>query len=58
MNYKKILKELSAKENLPVKKLEKEMQAAINAAGLNCTVKEFIETGTKLTKETIYRIIV
>ncbi len=50
MNYKKILKELSAKEKPPAKKLEKEMQAAINAAGLNCTVKEFIETGTRLTK--------
>ena len=58
MNYKKLLKRLSAQEKLPAKELEREMQAAISAAGLNCTVEEFIKTGTRLTKETIYRIIV
>ncbi|MBP3390613.1 MAG: hypothetical protein J6L58_02870 [Clostridia bacterium] len=54
MKYKKLLKELSAKNNIPVKQLEKEMQNAINAAGLDCTVKEFIEKGTELIKQRLY----
>ena len=54
MNYKKLMKELSKKENIPVKQLEKEMQNAILAAGLNCSVKEFIKTGTNLAKKRLY----
>lgn len=54
MKYKKILKELSTKNNIPVKQLEKEMQNAIKVAGLECTVKEFIEKGTKLIKQRLY----
>ena len=54
MNYRKILKELSAKENVPIKELEKEMQTAIKAAGLDYTVKQFIKEGTKLAKQRLY----
>ncbi len=44
MRYKEILKKLSIKENVSVKEIECEMQAAINNAGLDCSAKEFIET--------------
>ncbi|MBQ5910377.1 MAG: hypothetical protein IIW94_00015 [Clostridia bacterium] len=54
MNYKKIMKELSLKENIPIKVLEKEMQAAIYSAGLNCSVKDFIKKGHKLAKKRLY----
>lgn len=54
MNYKKIMKELSLKHGVPVKHLEKEMQSAIFLAGLNCSVKEFIKTGTRMAKERLY----
>ncbi len=43
MSYKKMLKQLAIKENVSVKEIENEMQAAINNAGLDCTVKDFIE---------------
>lgn len=59
MNYKKILRQLALKENVSVKEIESEMQAAINYAGLDCSVKEFIETTSKLLREkTIYSNIV
>lgn len=55
MTYKKILRQLALKENVSVKEIESEMQAAIDYAGLDCSVKEFIEITSKLIKEkTIY----
>ncbi len=57
MKYNKILKQLAAKENMSVKEIEKEMELAIVSAGLDCSVKEFIETAAKMLKErTIYSI--
>lgn len=54
MKYKKILKSLSKKEGVTVKQLEAEMKSALAAAGLSCSVKEFIESGTTLAKERLY----
>ena len=54
MNYSKILKQLTIKENVSVDELESEMRAAINSAGLNCTVKDFIVTTVTTLKKTIY----
>ena len=59
MKYKQILKELSRRNNLPEEEIEKEMQEALVYAGLNCSVKEFIEnTSAALIHRTIYRNIV
>lgn len=59
MTYKKMLKQLAVKENVSVNEIESEMQAAIDYAGLNCSVKEFIEITSKLIREkTIYSSIV
>lgn len=44
MTYKKILKKLSIKENIPEKEIENEIQKALSGAGLDCSAKEFIET--------------
>ena len=54
MKYKKILKSLSKKEGVTVKQLEAEMKSALTAAGLSCSVKDFIINGTKLAKERLY----
>ena len=54
MKYKKILKSLSKKEHISVKQLETEMKAALTAAGLSCSVKDFIENGTMLAIERLY----
>lgn len=57
MKYKQILKELALKENVSEKEIEREMKIAIEAAGLKCSVKEFIETTSNLLKQkTIYSI--
>lgn len=53
MKYKQILKQLSIKENVSVKEIEKEMKAAIETAGLNCSVKEFLKTTTTIIKDYI-----
>ncbi len=53
MKYKEILKQLAIKENVTEKEIEKEMQLAINLAGLNCSVEEFIKTSSKLIKDYI-----
>lgn len=59
MTYKKMLRQLALKENVSVKEIESEMQSAIKYAGLDCSIKEFIEITTKLIKEkTIYNNIV
>ena len=56
MKYKQILKELSRRNNLPPKEIEKEMKKALVCAGLNCSVKEFIENASvALARQTIYR---
>ena len=48
MKYRKILKELSMKENFSMKEIEKEMKKAIKIAGLKCSVKDFIELGSAI----------
>lgn len=55
MTYKKMLRQLALKENVSVKEIESEMQSAIDCAGLDCSIKEFIQITSKLIKEkTIY----
>lgn len=55
MNYNRILKQIAAKENISVKEVEREMEIAIRAAGLDCSPKEFIEkTALLVRKKTIY----
>lgn len=59
MTYKKMLKELARRENTSINEIEKEMQAAIDFAGLDCSVKEFIEITSRIINEkTIYNNIV
>ncbi len=59
MNYKKILRQIAIKENTSVKEIEREMTAAIRAAGLTCSVKHFIENAAESVKQkTIYSNIV
>ncbi len=54
MNYKKGLRQLSKKENVPVKELEREMEKAIRAAGLTCSVKDFIMSTAATAKKRLY----
>ena len=55
MNYKKILKEIADREQISPKEVEEEMTKALRLAGLNCSVKAFLQTTTALIKEkTIY----
>ena len=58
MKYKQIIRQIAFKENISVKEVEQEMQLAINAAGLECTVQEFIEEMVSKLKKTIYSNIV
>ena len=59
MKYKNILKQLARQENTSTKEIEHEMQMAIDCAGLDCSVKEFMELTSKIIKEkTIYNNIV
>lgn len=54
MNYKKLLKKIAHKENISVKELEREMSAALKAAGETCSVKEFIEKTSEIVKNRLY----
>ena len=54
MKYKEILRQLAIQENVSEKEIEKEMQLAIKAAGLNTTPKEFIEKATKQVEKRLY----
>ncbi len=54
MNYNEILTQLAIKNNVSVKEIEKEMAFAISCAGLNCSVKDFIETTSASLIKTIY----
>ena len=55
MSYEDILKQIAIKENVSIEEVESEMKMAIKFAGLNCSVKDFIETTASLIKEeTIY----
>ncbi len=44
MKYKEILKELSVKENTSPKNIEREMEFALKLAGLDCSVKKFLDS--------------
>ena len=54
MKYVDILKEIANRENVSVKEVETEMRKAIEAAGYDCSVREFIEAVAKTAKKTIY----
>lgn len=58
MKYKKIIRQIALKENISEKEVEQEMQSAIDTAGLNCTVQEFIKIMSSNLKKTIYSNIV
>ena len=59
MRYQKILRQIAVKENTSVTEVEKEMQKALIIAGLDCSVKEFIEiVARQVTEKTIYSNIV
>ena len=42
MGYKEILEELSKKNNAPAYEIENEMKRALEIAGIQCSVEEFI----------------
>ncbi len=42
MEYKEILEELSKKSKTPVYEIENEMKRALETAGIQCSVEEFI----------------
>lgn len=55
MKYCEILEQLAIKENKPKNEIEREMKAALNYAGINCSVEDFIEiTAKTINKKTIY----
>ncbi len=55
MDYNSILNQLAEKENIPVSEIEKEMQYALNCAGVNCSAEEFIKKVSSIVeKQTIY----
>ena len=54
MKYNEILKTIAAKENRKPREIEKEMKAALKAAGLECSVKEFIETTSLSIRNRLY----
>lgn len=47
MKYHKILKLIADKENVTVKEIEKEMEAALKAANINCSPQQFIKSITQ-----------
>lgn len=57
MNYNEILEQIASEEKVSVKEIEREMQKAIDLAGLNCSAKQFIEsTANLIRRKTIYRM--
>lgn len=59
MKYKDIIKRIAQQEQVTEKEVEEDMKAALRMAGLDCSVKEFIETAALLCqKKTIYSRIV
>lgn len=59
MRYQKILRQIAVKENTSVKEVERAMQEALIMAGIDCSVKEFIERMTEqIRARTIYSKIV
>lgn len=50
MDYRKILRQIAEKEHISVKEVEKEMADALKSAGIDCSVKEFIEATAKTVK--------
>ena len=43
MGYYDVLRKIAIKENISVEEVENEMKMAIALAGLDCSVKEFVE---------------
>ena len=54
MKYNKILKIIAAKENRKPSEIEKEMKEALKSAGLDCSVKKFIETTSSSIRDRLY----
>lgn len=43
MKYRKILKQIAHENNISKKEVEKEMKLALRLAGMECSVKQFVE---------------
>ena len=57
MDYNSVVKEIAKRERVTVSEIEKEMEKAIELAGLKCSPKEFIEiTAAMVKSRTIYSI--
>ena len=54
MNYKKILQKIAEKEHVSAKEAEREMAAALKAAGISCSVKKFLEDASNGIKQRLY----
>ena len=54
MKYRQILEQIATKENTTPKQVEKEMKAALKAAGLDCHPKEFIEKASVTIAKRLY----
>ncbi|MEE0928164.1 MAG: hypothetical protein UIG59_03145 [Acutalibacteraceae bacterium] len=54
MNYKQILKRLAKKHNTTPKQVENEMKLALQYAGLDVSVQDFILNSTLQIKQRLY----
>ncbi len=54
MNYKDILKQIARQEQISEKEVEEDMKAALRMAGLDCSVREFIENAARLCQKGRY----
>ncbi len=54
MNYKDILKRIARQEQISEKGVEDDMKAALRVAGLDCSVREFIENAALLCQKRRY----
>ena len=53
MEYRDVLKTISIKEKVDIKEIELEMQKALKAAKITCSVQEFVEKTASAIKDYI-----
>ena len=56
MKYNEILKKIAKDNNSSKKAVEAEMERALRLAGVNCSVKEFIENAANNLQNRLYII--
>ena len=54
MKYKEILEQIAKKEKISPAQVEKEMELALKAAGINCGVKKFLEITATAAQNRLY----